>query len=421
MFQYISVSVFFVLIILFMIIKLKFPFWNIQPTFHTYDYWRYFYWTPFIIQKYKPLRTKFCDFEQIKTVPYLECSQIQQKNLENLIQCYYYHTDKVLHIINKNDIHNILAGQNEPSYVSFYTESMFSNNSKNIMDLSSIILNQYPIACITSRYTKVFYKNPKNKNEYIELPSYFIDFICVHREHDLKKISRKLLQTHEYNQRIKNPSVNVSIIKKENTLFEGIVPLVEYETSTYYLRNIRYPRLPRHFHIDMILNENEGILIDFLYLQTHNISKSSQFDVCIIPDVSVLITMIRQKLLYVFCLRKGEDVYGVYFLKDAKTQYDELEGNTLQCFATVMNYDFIYEERQTQLFYLGFLHGLNNILKINNSYKILIIEETSNNDILLYHWRQKYSPVFKNKSAYYLYNFILPSSPLSPNKCMILL
>ena len=236
-----------------MIIKLKYPFWNIQPVFHSYDYWRYFYWTPFVIQKYKPLRTKFCDFEQIKTIPYLECSQTQQNNLENLIQCYYYHTDKILHVINKKDIHNYLSGQNEPSYVSFYTESLFSNNSDFIIDLSAIILNQYPIACITSRYTKLFYKNPK-KNEYIEQSGYFIDFISVHREHDIKKISRKLLQTHEYNQRIKNPSVNVSIIKKENVLFDGIIPLVEYETTTYYLRNIRYPRLPPHFHIDMIIN-----------------------------------------------------------------------------------------------------------------------------------------------------------------------
>jgi hypothetical protein len=421
MFQYIFVSIIFTLILLFIIIKIKFPFWNIQPVFHTYDYWRYFYWTPFIVQKNKPLRTKFCDFEQIKTIPYLECSQIQQKNLENLIQCYYYHTDKVLHIINKTDIHNYLSGQNELSYVSFYTESVYSNNSNKIIDLSSIILNQQPIGCITSRYTKIFYKNSKTKNEYIELPSYFIDFICVHREHDLRKISRKLLQTHEYNQRNKNPSVNVSIIKKENILFEGIISLVEYKTTTYYLRNIRYPRLPQHFHIDMILNENEGLLIDFLYLQTHNISKCNNFDICIFPDFGSMISMIRQKLLYVFCLKKGEDIYGFYFLKDAKTQYDDIEGNTLHCFGSVMNYHLLCDEKQTQLFYLGFLHGLNNILKINNSYKILIIDETSNNDILLYHWRQKYTPIFKNNSAYYLYNFVLPSSPLSPNKCMILL
>ena len=118
-FQYIFVVMFVTWLVLFLYIKIRYPFWNIQPVFHTYDYWRYFYSTPFIIYKYLPIKTKYCDFEQVKTIPYLECSEKEKTDLVNLLQCFYLPSDRILHTITIDQFHQYMTGYNEPAYVSF--------------------------------------------------------------------------------------------------------------------------------------------------------------------------------------------------------------------------------------------------------------------------------------------------------------
>ena len=86
MFQYICYTLICTCILLWMIIKVKYPFWNIQPVIHSYDYWRCLYREPFTIYKYVPIKTKFCDFDQIFTFSYYDFSDQQKKYLINLLQ-----------------------------------------------------------------------------------------------------------------------------------------------------------------------------------------------------------------------------------------------------------------------------------------------------------------------------------------------
>ena len=43
-------------VLTFAYIKIRYPFWNVQPVYHTYDFWRWFYRTPFLIQRGAPLK-----------------------------------------------------------------------------------------------------------------------------------------------------------------------------------------------------------------------------------------------------------------------------------------------------------------------------------------------------------------------------
>ena len=54
---------------IFAYIKLRYPFWNLQPVYHTYDFWRMIYREPFFIYK-KAISTKFVDLNSINTVIY---------------------------------------------------------------------------------------------------------------------------------------------------------------------------------------------------------------------------------------------------------------------------------------------------------------------------------------------------------------
>jgi len=413
--QYIFATFFITCIILFLVIKIKYPFWNLQPVFHIYDYWRYFYWTPFIVYRYLPVKTRFCDFDQIQTTPYLECSHKDKTDLVDLLQCYYLPSERILHTINADYVHSYMTGHNEPAYISLFKEKHY--NRVDISGNMDIVLSEIPIGAITSRPIKVFFRPTLTEYAYTESLIYYMDFLCVHRDKDIKGISRKLLQTHEYNQRKKNPNSLVSLIKKEIDLFDGVIPCVSFYTTTYYLRNIHFPALPPHFQVFRVLKENLDVLADFLYIQTHSDFKHTPclFDFCVIPDLGSIITLIETELLYVYCLKSADQVYGLYFIKDLKTQFEDVEGETLNCIASVSN------SSSADLFYLGFLHSLQHIIKGKKNYKMLLFEEIGHNVSLLENWRRRHTPIFKNQTAYYLFNYIYPRAPLNPERCLVLL
>ena len=70
-------------IIVFIVIKLKYPFWNTQPVFHSYDFWRYLTKTSFPIQHRYPVKTKYCDFKRVETFDYYDCDEIHKKEFIN--------------------------------------------------------------------------------------------------------------------------------------------------------------------------------------------------------------------------------------------------------------------------------------------------------------------------------------------------
>ena len=76
-----------IILTLFFYIKLRHPFWNIQPVYHTYDFWRYFYKTPFVIHKQILPSTKFCQPFSVKTINYVDVSEKQKEELTDMIQC----------------------------------------------------------------------------------------------------------------------------------------------------------------------------------------------------------------------------------------------------------------------------------------------------------------------------------------------
>lgn len=419
MIQYILLSTTIVFFSIFAYIKIKYPFWNNQPVYHSYDIWRHYHNSPYIVYPYRPIKTKYCDFSNIKTTDYLEISQYEIENIVNILQCYYIPTEEIIHNIQLDDIHAYLTGQSMPSYVSMYIDIEYKvQYSKTEPETVETILK--PTGCISSRSMNFYYHENTNSRTYKEIPIYFIDYLSINREKDVKTISRKLLQTHEYNQRIKNPKVLASLIKKEIELFEGIVPLVQYHTYLFHLRNIHFPNLPAHHEVLQITSENIDIMMDFFYIQKNTTDQNPfSFDIMVLSEIGNIIALLKQKILYVYCLRNGENILGMYFIKDAKMQYEKLnqediENNTLQCIGSITNCE------SNQVFYLGYLHGLRQIIEKNRKYRMILMEEIGHNCYLVNIWRKNHTPIFINDTAYYLFNMIYPRSPVSPDKCLIL-
>jgi hypothetical protein len=215
-----------------------------------------------------------------------------------------------------------------------------------------------------------------------------------------------LIQTQEYNQRRLNPDIKISIFKKEIELCRGIVPLVEYTTYTFYLRPLQIPTMPKGAHIVRIIKPNIDLLINFL----ETIKTASKFDVYCITDVSVLSNLIESGQMYVYCLKYVEDIIlGYYFFRNANIQYEDLvEGaddcDTLQFIGSFNNTG----KEDTDVFYWGFIHAYQDILKIHKPFKMMLFECISHNDKILEKWLDRFHIVLEHKTAYYLYNFVFP-------------
>ena len=278
-----------------------------------------------------------------------------------------------------------MTGHNAPAFVSAYTEHGGT--------LTGVA---------TSRLAHLWFKDQQPDSEHRSLDVYYMD-MCVHREQPASRhIGETLFQTHEYNQRIRNPAITVGLFRKQGALCEGVVPLVEYTTHTFYLRPTETTRpmgldpLPVHFQLVRVAKENGDLLHDIYAILT----KSGVFGGCILPDLGNFRGMLVAKQLYLYCLRKGDHVYGVYVFRNAQTHYEDIDGDTLELVASIQN------SESADLFFRGFVFALREIRKENRQYKMAMISSLGHNRLLLDKWREYHHTVLETHCALYLYNYV---------------
>jgi len=385
-------------------IKLTYPFWNTQPVFHTYDFWRYWYTTPFLIQSGYPAKTRFCKFKEIHTFRYLEIDEIQKKYAVNLIQSFTIPDESAIHMFHLDNLDKYMTGQSYSSYISFYYQDTFDILPKKITpnpfitDSTFIERIQKPIGCITSRLVELWITG-------IKYPMYFLDFIILHREKVERGLSRELIQTHEYRQRQQSldditkekPAIQISIFKKEVDLCKGIVPLIQYESSMFFIRNDKISALPPHFILVEIHRRNIQLLWDFLE------TIRPKYKCFGMPELPNLTGLVHSGILRIYLLQKGSKIYSVYFFRDSRTEFEN-KGALLVLIASIQN------THSDDLFYTGFLWSLNKILKKTPIFKLLLIERISQNP-RIYERYNSANEIGEISAAYYLYNFIIPQQP----------
>jgi len=419
MYEYIYIIVIFLILGVFAFIKIQYPFWSAQPIFHSYDFWRRFSTKFFYIQNGFPIKTKFCDPKRVLSVPYSEMNDDSIKKTVDLIQCYHIPSDRVIVNMDISGLNSMMTGHSHPSYITFYNESDFSiEYDPNFNLLTQIVEKPLPVGCILSIPTRLFINTYGKMEEHV---IYNWDYTCVHRDYVKKNISRNLIQTAEYNQRIKNPEILGTLFKKEGSLCDGVVPLVEFKTFLFYLRNVKLPPLPPKFTVTRIFNENVSLFSDFLYGITHpkriigDEQIQSPFFLMSIPEMGNIAAMLISENLYAYVLQNAEHIYGLYIFKDAKINYEDIEnGNLLECVFSVSNTEM------EGLFFSGFLSSLRGILNLQKKYKMILFNNLSHSSKILDKWRWKYTPVFENNAAYYAYNMVIPGMPFEANKVGII-
>ena len=207
---------------------------------------------------------------------------------------------------------------------------------------------------------------------------------------------RRLLQTHDYRVRIREP-IQISLLKKEGEPYYGIVTIIQHESYVYdILKNVERPQLPLHFLVKEITYKNINILVDFMD------TIRSRFSIFGITSLGNIVEMLKAKLIYIFCVYQKEEIHGVYFFRDSRTQYEIMgkNGPLLHFFGSFHN------SNSQQLFYDGFLHTLGEILKATNVFRYLMIENISHNFLVLDFLDRK--PFLEINQYYYTLNYIIP-------------
>lgn len=415
LFQYILLVILLLVIIIWATIKIKYPFWNNQPVFHTYNYICSLYKQPYIVQKNAPYKTKFVDDQFIHTYPVTDEFMPMMADIAKLLQSHYLSSERIDYMVQSNHLYAIHTGQPELSYMSIYHVLHYDVKKGVNQTEIDIVKENRTIGCIMSRALNMYIRSLNTPTVYTVIPVYYIDSLCVHREHDYKAISRKLLQTHDYNQRTYNKNIQCSLLKKDGEPFSGVRPFITYQTHSYNIPRRKVARISTIYSVKLLKPRVLEAYMDYFHINLHNEPKTSIFDMMVLPSIGNIVAQLNEKCLYIGCLRRESELFGLYFFKDAHRYNEEYESKTLTLVASIQNCT------DANLFYLGFLHALRDVIHTNADYKVLIIENIGHNQYIHERWVLENSTIGSTNTAYYSYNYIYPGSPLEAKKCFILL
>jgi len=224
--------IFLVLFILsiFVYIKLAFPFWNVQPVYHIYDFWRVLYSRPFrIYPGFHPrVRTKYCRPDVIDVIPYADASIDQKKAFVNLVQCYSSTDEAIMCMFHLENLEAYMTGHIYGSYLSFYKDILYTTRE------GQVLQEEKPRGCIASRSGELVVGGHKEA-------VYWIDYL-VCKNADVK-MQRELFDTHIYGVALEQWShlvvepVFVWLFRRVGELLSGVVPLYRFVRREYEIPN----------------------------------------------------------------------------------------------------------------------------------------------------------------------------------------
>lgn len=366
-----------IIVVTYMYIKIKYRFWSAQPVFHIYDY-HYWLLSPGYINKELPEENKFTNFKNIVITNILKLNKNEQTEIISLLQDHYLKDDSV-HF--RPEIENIFPyfeniGKESCLCTAYFEKGGFNSNNL--------------IGCMLGKPLNV-YTNESN------FQTYYVEYLCVHKQHRKKGIAPELIQTHDYIQRRTNNHVICSLFKREHNL-TGIVPLCLYTTYGFDLNVIKkevyvHPGIS----IIQITKDNINILNEFL------VNVKNKYKCFISVGMLNLNKLILTNNFIVYCVVQKGQVISCHFFRDSCTYYD---GNK-----RVVN-NFCNFNNCTMEDVFVYCYG-KIIQKLKKRFHMLLIENNSDSNVLVNKIKITHKPTVISPTAYYFYNYLM--KPVSPD------
>ena len=407
-------SFFFVFyVVLLICAKVYSPFWFHQPVYHYYEIYPRisFSKTPYWKKKRIATNGIFCDTKHIVTTAICDANDNLLEKTVGLIQGHLMDTDAVLNHRTVPFLKKQLYGD---SFLSCYYEDKIVEVDKVFLETLDTD-NLYGI--LASRPVIINFAKFPEKNTIIHEFLY----VCVHDKYKKKNISRNLIQTHIY-QHQHQSSNNIAsgyVFQKHLDLCKAVVPLVEYVTYTFVLRDTPIPKLPTNYSIRSLntthVNLWRGIYAKIL----------SKYEVSLLPEFHFTLDWLKNERYSIFTtVYKNENIehiHGVYVFENTCISWENERLEKPHMVRLAASVDFGENtDYEITLYFRGFLNCIKTYLVDKKEFGILEIPCISDNHIILERWQNKYELRNSSPSAYYLYNLIYPSSPLPPSQFFIL-
>ena len=378
-----------ILILFYLIIRFKYKFWILQPVFHYYDIFYWFY-NKGIIQQQLPQKNKYVNLMNIQTYDF---NQLTKSSLLNKFhffvrKFYFQGNDNYFDPLYENII-PYFEKHNDITFLSFYNEKkLLRDSSCNIIDSKNII------GVMSSRPLLV----DINK---IIFDIYYVDYLCIDSQKRKQGIAPQIIQTHEYNQRHTNHKIETSLFKREGEL-TGIVPLCVYKTYCYEINSINLSvESDPSYKLLVVDKQNIFLLHDFF-------KNESKFIIKIYPCITNLLNLIDSKNIKIFIILKNEQVEGLFFYRKTCTYINKKE--IVCCFASYKS-----SSLSSSIFVNNFKDSIRQII---SSFHYLSIENISDNDVLIKDLQSNYNSIASSPYAYFFYNYAYQTLP--PNKVLII-
>lgn len=352
---------------------------------------------PGIINHNLPLKNKYTNFANIKTITFEEMTQLKMNHFVNFIKTNYLQNGGNSFCPSNKTINSQFIGHDASSFFSFYTENIKLNykNSNTIIDESKII------GVITSRQLSVIIKS----DPFIIFDLYYADYLCVDVLSRKNGIASQLIQTHEYNQRHLNKKIKVGLFKREENL-TGIMPLCCYKTYGFHVFKWNKPP-PLHFKYSIVNINKENLykVINFIKIN------KELFDIIITPPCSNILQQLENESMLIGVIIIRDEIQCVYFFKRTHTCIEE-KMEILTCCASIKIPDF-----PDEIFIQGFKIMFWDYAE-KHKYGCCAIENISQNNLLIKNICVKTRPFITSPTAYYFYNYAV--NPFKPEKVLII-
>ena len=425
---YILIGLILITISIFVYIKLAFPFWNVQPVYHVYDFWRCLYSRPFRIYPrfHAGVKTRFCKGDVVDIVPYVDASVDQKKAFVNLVQCYSSMDEGIMCMFHLDNLDAYMNGHMYGSYLSFYKPKRYALGDgslygkdilykrKDINGEEQIVCEEKPRGCVASRSGELVVRGHKEV-------VYWMDYLVVSTgiaKSDIAKVQRELFETHVYKvgliqwKELVEEAIRVWLFRRVGELLSGVVPLVRFFRREYEIPNnpgFFTPSYPEH----VVLVEISGANIRKL---TDGIERCrGRFGVWGLMDEGSLVGLIKAGVIKVYILERKGDILAMYFFRDMRMVIEgssgaDGSGPERSGGAVLELSGSIYVEGGLGLFRRGFLGSLGEIVKKSPVYRRLCVDDISDNGGLDF---GEWYCLGSTMGAYYTWNLVAPIVSLS--------
>uniref|UniRef100_A0A6C0I7U0 glycylpeptide N-tetradecanoyltransferase n=1 Tax=viral metagenome TaxID=1070528 RepID=A0A6C0I7U0_9ZZZZ len=391
-------SIVLLIILFFIFIRIKYRFWAVQPVYHFYDIY-YWFFNVGIIRHELPEKNRYTNLKEIETIEPSKVSDVKLRDFIDLIQLNYLRNDGNTFIPEKENIMPYFEGHNSPTFLSLFWQPdvLLDMKTNNTVETKTLI------GAITSRPLTVTIYN--TKQHLIKFDVFYVDYLCVKKGFRKKNIAPQLIQTHEYNQCHMNQKMCVSLFKREGEL-TGIVPITSYNTYLFNMKNWIKPPPELHSKTSLLVGDSQN-----MYYLYNFINENKKWDITIVPELSNLISLSSSKNLYIYMMMTDMEINAIYIFRKTCTNIEK--GKALLTLISSMNSTSI----PMKMFIQGFKNALWAILLKNPEYHYLAIEDISDNKCIIDNIKIKTHPVCESPTAYFFYNYA--RSPVSPYKTFI--